>query len=104
VAKVDPYGAVHYFFADHLGSDRVMTNATGVTEQESDYYPFGGERVITDTLNDPNTRYWKENRFKFAGMWRDWDSSNDHTMFRQYPSNLGRWLRRDRAGAYVVLR
>jgi RHS repeat-associated protein len=95
MAKVDPYGAVHYFFADHLRSVRVMTNATGIVEQESDYYPFGGERVITDTLNDPNTRYWKENRFKFTGMWRDAESDHDHTQFRMFPSNLARWLSPD---------
>jgi uncharacterized protein RhaS with RHS repeats len=48
-------GAADHFFADYLGSGRVMTDAVGNVEQEWDYYPFGGERVITDTLNDPYT-------------------------------------------------
>jgi hypothetical protein len=40
--------------------------------------------VINDTLNDPNTRYWKENRFKFAGMWRDGESGNDQALLCGY--------------------
>jgi RHS repeat-associated protein len=64
-----------------------MTNATGVTQQESTYYPFGGEqRQISNTL---------DNRYKFAGMLRDAESGLDHTLFRKYTSNLGRWLAPD---------
>ena len=28
-----------------------MTNATGVIQKESDYYPFGGERQVTNTVD-----------------------------------------------------
>jgi YD repeat-containing protein len=41
IAKVDPYGGTHYFFGDHLGSTRVMTDAAGQVQQEWVYYPFG---------------------------------------------------------------
>ena len=61
MARLDlPGGAVHYYFSDHLGSSNVVTSATGATiEEESDFYPFGGERVLTDLLPDQ--------RYKFTG-------------------------------------
>ena len=58
IARGDPNGTVFYFFADHLGSSRVVTNATGGIVEDSDYYPFGGERVVVDALNNP---------YKFTG-------------------------------------
>jgi len=45
-------GAVFYFFSDHLGSARVVTNATGGIVEESDFYPFGGERIIANNLDN----------------------------------------------------
>jgi RHS repeat-associated protein len=72
-----------------------MTNATGIVQQESTYYPFGGEqRVITNTV---------ENRCKFTGLERDAEGNQlDHTLFRKYASNLACWLTPDpdNAGAF----
>lgn len=48
---------MHYFFAGQTGSTQVMSGAVGNVELESDSYLFGGEHVITGTLNDPNTGY-----------------------------------------------
>ncbi|MGH9863459.1 MAG: RHS repeat-associated core domain-containing protein, partial [Candidatus Acidiferrales bacterium] len=79
-------GTVYYFFSDHLGSTRVVTNATGGIVEESDYYPFGGERVLTDTLN---------NNYKFTGQERDAESALDNFTARHYASNLGRFLQPD---------
>ena len=39
--------ARHFYFSDHLGSASVVTSASGAIEEESDYYPFGGERAAT---------------------------------------------------------
>lgn len=61
----------------------MITNATGTTVYEADSYPFGGERVITNTLSDAN---------KFAGMYRDSESGLDHTLFRKFSSGLCRWM------------
>jgi RHS repeat-associated protein len=33
--------------------------------------------------------------YKFTGMERDSETGNDHTWFRNYASNLGRWLTPD---------
>ena len=83
-ARVDlPSGAVHYYFSDHLGSADVVTNATGSTiEQESDYYPYGGERVITAGVNN----------YKFTGKERDSESGSDDFGARHYGFSMGRWL------------
>ena len=40
--------------------------------------------------------------YKITGMERDGESGNDHTQFRQYASNFGRWLSPDPAGVKVV--
>jgi RHS repeat-associated protein len=85
-ARRDNSGAVYYSFSDHLGSLRVMTDATGNIQRDSDYYPFGGERVVTGIFDDAH---------KFAGMFRDTETGLDHTLYRQYNSALGRWLSTD---------
>jgi RHS repeat-associated protein len=88
IARRNSGGAVSYFFADHLGTSRVVTNATGGSPEESDFYPFGGERVVTDTLPDQN--------YKFTGKERDTESGLDYFGARHYAGGLGRFLSPDR--------
>jgi RHS repeat-associated protein len=83
IARRDASGNVYYYFGDHLGSSRTIANSAGAVCYEADFYPFGGERVITNTCGQ---------NYKFAGMERDSETGNDHTWFRYYASNLGRWL------------
>jgi RHS repeat-associated protein len=85
-ARRDAAGAISYFFADHLGSSRVVTNATGTIVEDSDFYPFGGERIIVN--NDPNP-------YKFTGKERDSESGLDYFIARHYSSGLGRFLQPD---------
>jgi len=96
IARRDPAGIISYFFSDHLGSSRVVTNATGSIVEDSDFYPFGGERVVVDLL--PNQNY------KFTGKERDTESNLDFFIARYYSSNLGRFLSPDEftGGAAVV--
>ncbi len=89
VARRDPNGSVFYYFSDHLGSASVVTNATGTIVEESDYYPFGGELVITNT--DPN-------QYKFTGKERDTESGLDYFGARYYGSSLGRFTSPDPVG------
>jgi hypothetical protein len=53
--------AVHYYFSDHLGSTSLVTDAMGTLstcgsysvptgEDESDYYPYGGEIVLCNRV------------------------------------------------------
>jgi RHS repeat-associated protein len=94
IARKDPSSSnVYYYLGDHLGSARVMVSVTltgtvnGVVS-ESDYYPYGGERVISNTLTPANN-------YKFTGHERDAESGLDHTLYRQYSSNTGRWTSPD---------
>jgi RHS repeat-associated protein len=75
-------------YADALGSTRTMTDATGHLCYDAAFYPFGGERAYTSTCGQ---------NYKFAGMERDPETGDDHTLFRQYASNYGRWLSPDPA-------
>jgi RHS repeat-associated protein len=77
---------VFYYFADHLGSSRVVTNATGTVCYEADFYPYGGERVVTNTCPQ---------NYKFTGKERDAETGNDNFGARYYPNNLGRFLTPD---------
>jgi RHS repeat-associated protein len=89
VARRDlPGGAVHYYFSDHLSSASVITNATGAMppQEESDYYPYGGEIAITN--GDPN-------QYKFTGKERDTESGLDDFGERYYSSALGRFTSAD---------
>jgi RHS repeat-associated protein len=81
-------GNVYYYITDHIGNARVVTDASGVIKDASDYYPFGGERIITDTL---------DNTYKFTGMERDGEAASfqDHTLHRQYYPSHGRWMSPD---------
>jgi hypothetical protein len=66
-------GNLYYIFSDRLGSYRTPTNSTGTVGGESDYYPFGGEPLISSTVTDS---------LRFAGM--EWDSEDglNHTLYR----------------------
>jgi RHS repeat-associated protein len=72
--------------ADHLGSSRVVTNATGTVCYEADFYPYGGERAVTTTCAQ---------NYKFTGKERDAETGNDNFGARYYPNNLGRFLTPD---------
>jgi RHS repeat-associated protein len=83
IARRDSSGTVYYLFADHLGTARVMTNSTGAIQQQSDYYPFGGERVVANNV---------ANTYKFTGKERDAETGNDNFGARFYGSNMGRFM------------
>jgi len=78
-------GSATYYYSDQLGSGRILTSATGVIVEDSDYYPFGGERVITAGSN----------HYKFTGKERDTESSLDYSQNRMYSSRLARWMSSD---------
>jgi hypothetical protein len=80
--RVDAAGQVYHLVNDHLGSIRVMTNTTGITKFESDYYPHGAPRVITST---------KDSLLKFQGKQQDTESGLDNVR-RMYSPTLARFL------------
>ncbi len=93
VGKRDSAGARYVYLADPLGSARVVTDTQGNVKNASEFYPFGGERVITSTL---------PNNYKFTGLERDAETGLDHTLYRQLSSNYGRWSSPDRWGGNIA--
>ena len=87
------------FLTDPLGSIRYV-EGPNATYAESGYYPFGGERVISNSsVDEPCGTLTMANHYKFTGLERDTETGLDHTLFRQLSSGYGRWLSADpRAG------
>ncbi|MGA7784821.1 MAG: RHS repeat-associated core domain-containing protein, partial [Candidatus Acidiferrales bacterium] len=79
-------GAVNYYVQDHLGSSRVVTNASGTVLDDSDFYPFGGERSYLSSSG---------NHYKFTSKERDTESGLDDFAARFYTSNYGRFISAD---------
>ncbi len=78
---------VLYYFSDHLGSTDVVTDASGNIVEESEYYPFGGERGITDSGIG--------NNYKFTGKERDPETGCDYFGARYYCNPIGRFITPD---------
>ena len=103
IARFEPANGntVYYYLSDRLGSAKQIvsiglngtlngcnsTTPTGCIVAESDYYPYGGERVITTDSTS--------NAYKYTSHERDTETGLDHTDNRQYSSNTGRWLAAD---------
>jgi len=84
---VDSSGTVRYYWGDHLGTTRIVTDAAGNVCYDADFYPFQGERAPYVSNCTP--------AYKFAGMKFDQESGDYYTLNRYYPPNLGRWLTPD---------
>ncbi len=90
-------GSVYYYFADTLGSSNVVATSAGALENESDFYPFGGESVVTQNLTNQ--------KYKFEGKERDPESASlaepqglDYFTARYYGSSMGRFMSPDPLG------
>jgi RHS repeat-associated protein len=86
IARRDYLNNVNYYFSDHLGTARVVANASGSILDDSDFYPFGGERVVSSSSG---------NRYKFTGKERDFESNLDNFGARFDSSSLGRFMSPD---------
>ncbi|MBZ5695911.1 MAG: hypothetical protein LAN36_11200 [Acidobacteriia bacterium] len=80
-------GNVFYYADDMLGStSKIVQDGQTTPCYDADFYPFGGERVVTSTC--PQS-------YKFEGKERDTETGNDDFGARYYTSRLGRWLSAD---------
>jgi RHS repeat-associated protein len=83
IARIDlPANTVHYYLSDHLGSTSMVASAAGTIEEESDFYPFGTEMIVTG----PGA-----NELKFTGKRRDTESQLDYYGARYYSNAFGRF-------------
>ncbi len=87
IARYNSTNGYSFYSSDHLGSADVVTDALGNIKEESDYYPFGGERTVTD-LGINNDR-------KFTGKERDPETGCDFFGARYYCNPIGRFLTPD---------
>jgi RHS repeat-associated protein len=90
ISRRDSSANTFYYFTDHLGSVRriVQSGSTSLC-YDADFYPYGVERVITNTCSPTN---------KFTGKERDSESNLDDFMARFYNSGLGRMMSADPLG------
>ena len=53
--RVVSSGSISYYVEDFLGTSRALTTSTGTLCYDADFYPYGGERVVTNTYvaNNP---------------------------------------------------
>jgi RHS repeat-associated protein len=100
VARRDVPGtpSVKYYFSDHLGSASIVTDTIGTMiacptnsslitgEDESDYYPYGGEMQLCNRVSQD---------YKFTGKQRDGESGLDNFGARYDASSLGRFMTPD---------
>ncbi len=90
IAQSNPSsGNVYYYFADHLGSTRVVTNASGAPCYSADFLPYGLENTPSGFTNSCSTNY------KFTGYERDSETGNDYAFARYYSQREERFLRPD---------
>ena len=98
IARRDSSGDVFYYFADHLGTSRVLAEipsgqTTATLCYDADFYPFGGERAYTNTCAQ---------NYKFAGKERDSESGLDNFLARYNSSSMGRFMSPDPLGGKRV--
>lgn len=76
--------AVQFYHGDHLGSTRIMTDASGTKISDCTYGPYG-EEISCSPSN-------ASNHYKFTGKERDSESGLDFLDARHYASALGRFM------------
>jgi RHS repeat-associated protein len=85
-------GKTYFLHGTHLGSTSFVTDQTGAVIQDVLNYPWGTQWSQTGTNKDQH----------YNGMWQDPESGLDHTEFRKYYPNLGRWLSPDAVGGDIM--
>ena len=95
IAMLPTGSTVQFYVEDSLGSSRIVTSSTGVLCYDADFYPYGGERPVTDTCT--------QNNYKFEGKERDTETGNDDFGARYYSNRFGRWLSADWSNVPVAV-
>lgn len=88
----DATTGITHFHVDHLGTPRLLTDASGTKKAAYDYYPFGAQ---ISTGDNPELN---PERMKFTGHERDMNMGGhfDYMHARYYSADLGRFLSIDK--------
>jgi len=81
-------GTVYFYVRDHLGSSRLVLDSTGNILSKFNYEPYGVELTPLGS-NTTNEKY------KYTGQERDYDTGMDYIHARFYASSMGRFLKPD---------
>ncbi|MDP3510578.1 MAG: RHS repeat-associated core domain-containing protein [Candidatus Melainabacteria bacterium] len=76
----------YFYFFDHLGSIRDMTDSSGVVLARYDYSAYGQRTKMSGALDSD---------FQYAGYYMHESSGLNLTVYRAYNSPQGRWMNRD---------
>jgi RHS repeat-associated protein len=90
-------GGTQYITADHLGSTRVVTNASGGVVSRHDFLPFG-ETIPTGIGGRSSTMGYEQPdgiNQKFTAKERDSESGLDYFLARYHGSMMGRFMSPD---------
>lgn len=89
IARRDSSNNIEYYFADRLGSARVVVNASGATLEACNYYPYGASNCPPSSINN----------YLFTGKERDGttlsETGLDYFGARYYSSQFGRFMTPD---------
>jgi RHS repeat-associated protein len=77
---------ISYYGEDFLGTSRQIYTSASTVCYDADFYPFGGERIVTNSCAQ---------NYKFEGKERDTETNNDDFGARYYSSAFGRWTSPD---------
>jgi RHS repeat-associated protein len=91
----DGFTPPRYYVTDNVGSTELVTDSIGDVLNESLFFPYGMERVISQ--NDTG------NNYKFSGKERDPETGLDDFGARYYESALGRFMTPDWDGKPITV-
>jgi RHS repeat-associated protein len=87
VARVANLGPIYYYYGDHLGTARLITDGGGTKCYDADYFPWGLEQHVYTNSCPQN--------YKFTGKERDPDTGSDYFGARWYRYDMSRFFSPD---------
>ena len=82
-------GAPYYYHNDHLGTPRVLTDASGNIAWNATYTPFGMAQITVSTVENP---------FRLPGQYYDTETGLHYNWNRYYQPETGRYITPDPIG------
>ena len=101
IAAVDGYYGVNYIDTDHLGSPRIVTNASQQAVWTWNPGTFG---VPSPNMDPGNTGNFYNYYGRFPGQYYSDESSLHYNYFRDYDPSAGRYVESDPIGLAGLLR
>ncbi|GAB3254666.1 RHS repeat-associated core domain-containing protein [Chitinimonas naiadis] len=95
VAVIDADQSVRYIHSDHLGTPRLLTNASQKAVWAWQGEPFGADQANEDP-ESTGTKY--SFNLRFPGQYYDVETGNHYNLNRDYDPKVGRYVQSDPIG------